>query len=1255
MQSSEIRDIDRARLFAPGARFDVRSLLGRGANGIVYRVHDRETRRDLALKTLVSPDVEQIYHLKAEFRSLAKIVHPNLVQLEELVVTNDACFFTMELVDGTTLSSWANALPADEKVERLTDVALQLASGIAALHDAGKLHRDIKPSNILVAKDGRAVLVDFGLCTELRLVERRRSDLVGTLMYMAPEQAWGKPLSRAADWYALGAVLYEAIAGRLPFEEEGSRLVFAKEKVPPIPDGLSEDALRLLDLARALMDPFPDRRPQPAAIFAALGAGAPSSRRRDSSAVALGSSASPPSSGIRMPSVFVGRAAEWSTLFAALHDIVDGRPAVVHVEGASGIGKTELVERFVAKLELRPSAIVLRGRCHPRESVSYNGFDGIVDELSEWLSKLSSSELADVLPADADALQAIFPMFGRIAAIAREPDETRTDAYELRRRSFRALRELFTKMAERHTVVVALDDVQWGGADTAALVSDVFRPPYSPRVLLLLSYRSEDDERSAMLSELRKRAGILFDSIHRVVLGPLDRAASCELALHLLGSDDASAARLAEHIASETGGHPLFIRELALAMAAPEPSMPESAVLRAPDVLPLGGARTADLGALLAQRIAQLPATERAVLELASVASRPLPRRVVLAAVGEAQQALGEVVRLARKRLLRETTVSGEPAVEPFHSRVRDAVLASALPEEKQRRHRVLADILLRDAEPDADALVEQLLGAGDARAAARFALVAAKRAHDTLAFDRAVHLYRVALDAPDDGALAEPRSRVRARLAAALVDAGRSRDAGDAFVRAAAEAATEDPAAAADLERCAAEQFMRGGHIEEGLALLKRVLAASDIPYPATHAGALATVLAFRTKVSLGRVAFRSRPAEQCSPEELARVDACWSAGLGHAWLDTTRAAAFQARYMHLAMRVGEPSRVSLGLSTEASQMAAVGGTRRTARARQVMDRALLASKESGGHAAHAFTLLMAGSIEFYASRWREALSLCERAEHLLREHKSRSEWELMTAHTLSLASLAHLGELRTLRRRQIQLLDEARERGNLLAAVCLACGPANVGWLAADDPDEAQRRADDALAPWKNGAFQLAQYLHLVATTQIALYRGDADGALQRITAAWPRVISSMMLYIQNFRVMLRHLRARAALAVVAQDRVGPLRRARLLRLARAEANRLSRDDVPFARPLGLAVSAGVYALSGDRERSADVLAEAAAGFREVEMTIHAAAADHERGRLLGGDRGRLLRTEAEAAMIDADVGSPERLARMFVPGIT
>jgi hypothetical protein len=296
-----------------------------------------------------------------------------------------------------------------------------------------------------------------------------------------------------------------------------------------------------------------------------------------------------------------------------------------------------------------------------------------------------------------------------------------------------------------------------------------------------------------------------------------------------------------------------------------------------------------------------------------------------------------------------------------------------------------------------------------------------------------------------------------------------------------------------------------------------------------------------------------------------------------------------------------------------------------------------------------------MAGSIEFYASRWRDALTLCERAETLLREQNSRSEWDFMTAHSLGLASLAYLGELRALRRRQTLLLDEARQRGNLLAAVCLACGPASIGWLAADDPGEAARQADDALAPWRAGAFQLPQYLHLVAKAQTALYAGDAREALRIVDRAWPRVVTSMTLYVQNLRVTLRHLRARCALAVAAQSSRHSLARRRMLRLARAEASRLAREDVAWAPPLAMTIEGGVLATTGEIEGAAERFERAAAALRSVDMKLFAAATDHEHGRLIGGAAGRALRTIGESSMIDEDVAAPERLAAMLVPGVT
>jgi serine/threonine protein kinase len=106
--------------FAGTPRFTVRGVLGRGAHGVVYRALDRETGRDVALKRLAAPDAEQIYHLKAEFRGLASLSHPSLVQLDELTVTGADCFFTMELLEGTTFRELADAL----RGEGWTDASL---------------------------------------------------------------------------------------------------------------------------------------------------------------------------------------------------------------------------------------------------------------------------------------------------------------------------------------------------------------------------------------------------------------------------------------------------------------------------------------------------------------------------------------------------------------------------------------------------------------------------------------------------------------------------------------------------------------------------------------------------------------------------------------------------------------------------------------------------------------------------------------------------------------------------------------------------------------------------------------------------------------------------------------------------------------------------------------------------------------------------------------------------------------------------
>src|SRR4030095_4222857 len=154
--------------FAGTARFSVIRGLGAGGMGGVYEVHDRIRKEVVALKTLLRANAAGLYRLKREFRSLVDVTHPNLVCLYELFVENDRCFFTMELVRGLNFVDYARESERSDRFsDRLIPALRQLIDGVSALHQRGKLHRDIKPSNVLVTRDGRVVILDFGLITEL--------------------------------------------------------------------------------------------------------------------------------------------------------------------------------------------------------------------------------------------------------------------------------------------------------------------------------------------------------------------------------------------------------------------------------------------------------------------------------------------------------------------------------------------------------------------------------------------------------------------------------------------------------------------------------------------------------------------------------------------------------------------------------------------------------------------------------------------------------------------------------------------------------------------------------------------------------------------------------------------------------------------------------------------------------------------------------------------------------------------------------
>ncbi|HEU4729892.1 MAG TPA: protein kinase, partial [Kofleriaceae bacterium] len=851
-------------------RYQVVRRIGAGGMGVVYEADDLERGQKVALKTISNPDVEKIYQLKREFRALADLSHPNLVALYDLVVAADSCFFTMELLDGVDLLTYlwgrkvedpsematttrtpapipipipipttvplgppvhgtpiyeeitqSSPRPTPCDIDRVRLVLPQLARGLHALHSAGKIHRDVKPSNIQVTSDGRAVLLDFGLVAELERRQGADGMIVGTVAYMAPEQCAGDvQLTAAADWYGLGVVLFQALTGRLPFEGVPTRVLFEKQtEAAPRPSLLVQHVPRDLDdLCAELLEREPGDRPTGGQLLRRLGVG-------DTDRMAT------PLVSISRDGGFTGRAAELAMLEAALEPLAKKRASVALVRAPSGMGKTSLVARFLERLRVtQPNALLLRGRCLDREDVPYKAIDHLIDELSDWWLDRSPKEAQALLPRDAYLLPTLFPVLDRVPAIADAP-RTRVvaDPQARRTHAFDALREALQRLGDRHTVVLFLDDMQWVDRDTTALLADLMRAPDAPPVLLVLATRSEGSEPVVDLVRRMDAAQRLID------LGPLSDEAALAIAVSHLGEDNRETA---EQLVREADGSPLFLIEL-------------TRYLHGRSVAEVAGK---GLDAMLAERIGNLGEAGRMIAELVAVAGEPMTR-TLLAQVSTVPAAeLSRQLSLLRaQRVVRMSGSRAEDTIEPYHARVREAVLAQLGHERRVRHHRALAIAL--SGKGSAQQLARHWYGAGDLEHAAGHARRAGDEARAKLDFDLSARWYAMALEGPQ-WTDAERRN-LRALLADALADAGRPREAAEQFLVAASGA---DAATTLELRRRAAGALLQSGYVAEGLALTRTVLAGVGLAMARTPRRGLLWMVARRAWLRIRGLGFRAR-----------------------------------------------------------------------------------------------------------------------------------------------------------------------------------------------------------------------------------------------------------------------------------------------------------------------------------------------------------------------------------------------------------
>jgi hypothetical protein len=1202
--------------------YEICSVIGHGSMGIVYRALDCKRGEVVALKTILRLVPSALYRFKREFRTLADLTHPNLVKLHELISDGRDWWITMEFVEGVDFLS--HVRPAGELAPpgRLQDAFRQLARGVAALHAGDRLHRDLKPSNVRVTGSGRVVVLDFGLAAELNPEGRHRSTephMIGTVAYMAPEQADAQPIGPAADWYSFGVMMYQALAGRVPFSGSPHDVLVSKQtaKPPQLPAGLPGVAAELSALCMELLDSDPALRPAGAEVLGRLGDELPA-------AMDVAVSCAPR----QQMTPLAGRRRHLEALDDAFATVREGQAVALLLRGHSGVGKTTLAHRFLDGLGAA-SAVILSGRCREQEWVPYKAIDGLIDALSRYLKLLPVPDARELLPRDVLSLARVFPVLHRVDAVFSAPGRAAavSDPRELRRRAFAALRELLARIGDRRPLVLFIDDLQWGDVDSAELIDDVMRPPDSPSLLLLGSYRSEDRASSPFLQALLApdRAFSCID--HRELdLEPLNLHEAEDLALELLGRETPAASDHARIIARESEGNPYFIHELA--RSAGRASLP-----------PLTAGVLAEV---LWSRIEQLPQAARRLLEVVAVSGRAMSWEDASKAAGLESGERTALAVLRSSRLLRGTGPQEDVQLEVYHDRVREVVVDRLAPTALREHHRRLAMQIEDSGRADVEDLAVHFHAAGEHERAGVLYAAAAERASKSLAFDRAVTLYRLALELRPTGSPDE--YRLRARLGDALANARRGREAGQVYLDASPGVSRLE---SIELRRRAFQQLLTSGEHDKGLDVLQAVFRDVGLRYARTPAQAFWLTALDAIRIRVGGTRFRARPLGEIAEEDIARLDVGWSAGMGLCLIDMARAAQILFDNLLRSLRAGDVLHATQAMLAVSGFIAVRGraGVGFSRRLMQSAEQQMVCLDDPTLVALHC---MVKGLVALCHGDWSVALALNDRGAMIFRERCTGVATSLDISAYFSLLALFWLGDFDELRRRRRVLLEKAEERADLFSMTNYRTEVMSYDLLPAGDPDGAAHEVADAIGRWSQRGFHVQHLFALCANVRIDLYRGTGAQALARLGAARCPLRETGLDRSCITRVNIDQLIAASALAAWVERPGGT----GLLREAAAAARRLDRERLTHASALASMFRGRLASIQGERDKAVACYQRAAETFRVFRMPLFQAATRFRLGEMLPMEEGASSTREATDWLASRQIPDPTSLIRMVLP---
>ncbi|HEX5044307.1 MAG TPA: protein kinase [Candidatus Polarisedimenticolaceae bacterium] len=814
-------------------RYRLAGELGRGGMGVVFRARDEQLGRDVAVKVLpdASSSPESRVRLLREARAAAALNHTGIVAVHDVGEHEGIPFFVMELVAGSDLHHRA---PRD--LPEIVRLAVAICDALEHAHAHGVVHRDLKPENILLSgttSSPAVKLADLGVAVHDRASHRITSsgEIVGTVSYMAPEQALGEAVDGRADLYALGVVLYELVTGRLPFTgarplEVVSQHVHAPV-VPPrahrpnLPRAL--DALIVRLLAKQPGQRFADASETRAALKRALSDPETVLPEETTAATVLLEALS--------RGKLVGRAGELAEARELWRRARDGQGHCLLLSGEPGAGKTRLARELLIQGAL-DGALVLTGACYEYEAATpYLPF-------AEAFRRYVADERDDA--ALRTALGDAAPRLARLAPeiasrLGPFPETQELPPHEERLLFVDAVASMLRTAARSRGVLFYFDDLHWADASTLWMLGHLLRGLRQERVLFAASYRELELDRahplSAALVDWNRERLTTRIALKRFALDQTRE--QLETLLCCAVSPD-----FAEAVQRETEGNPFFVEEVLKALIERGSIRRERGQWTRDERVELEIPQS--VKAAIGHRLDRVSPECSEVLRAAAVLGKTFEFDELLAVAGErGEDVLLDAVDAAVGAQL--LTAGRDTSFAFTHDKIREVLYEELNPIRRRRLHRRTAEGLQAFAEKravPAEKLAHHFVEAGDHERGLYWARRAGADAQALLAYDEAITAYRRAADCAQALGRTGEQAELEEAAGKTSMMSGNLIAAAEHFER--ALALTEDPVARARLQTQAAASLVTNGD-PRGLAYVHEALAVLD---PVAHAVETATAL---------------------------------------------------------------------------------------------------------------------------------------------------------------------------------------------------------------------------------------------------------------------------------------------------------------------------------------------------------------------------------------------------------------------------